>query len=122
MASADDYSCIYDDILVLTSVYCPDCIKFFDDIFFIVVLFLKGEICRKNLSCAELFLPGIFFFSFVSLFCQCSMPLYLYFFFFSFLSVARNLPLFYASLFKLFLFFCVCGLIMLMLYASSFIF
>ena len=23
-ASADDYSCIYDDILVLTSVYCSD--------------------------------------------------------------------------------------------------
>ena len=24
MASADDYSCIYDVILVLTSVYCPN--------------------------------------------------------------------------------------------------
>ena len=59
MASADDYSCIYDDILVLTSVYCPDLIKFSNDIFIISVVFLKGKICRKNLSCAELFLPGI---------------------------------------------------------------
>ena len=60
MASADYYSCIYDDILVLTSVYCLDWIKFSDDILIISVLFLKGEICRKNLSCAELFLLGIF--------------------------------------------------------------
>ena len=39
MASADDYSCIYDDILVLTSVYCPNWIKFSDDIFIISILF-----------------------------------------------------------------------------------
>ena len=38
MASADDYSCINDDFSVLTSVYCPDLIKFSCDILVISVL------------------------------------------------------------------------------------
>ena len=46
--------------LFLTSVYLPDGIKFSCDIFIISVLFLNEEIGRKNLSCAELFLPSIF--------------------------------------------------------------
>ena len=55
MASADDYSCINGDILVLTSVYSPDGIKISGDIFIITVQFLKDELCRKPVSCAEPF-------------------------------------------------------------------
>ena len=50
MASADDYPCINDDILILTSVYCQDGIKFSCNIYIYIisVLFLKGEICQKK--------------------------------------------------------------------------
>ena len=100
-------------------------------------LYFSLLLCLRH-GCVNvhLFIICFLLFCVVSLFCQCSMPLYWHFCFFSrlwlgfanvlcpFISICvcvLVLPMFYASLFLFFLFSCFCGSALPMFYVSLFI-